>query len=112
MNETQALQIVDSLANGMDPETGEIYPPESPYQRATVVRALFVARGALERASEMARRRETLPGNTGKPWSAEEDERLASGYDHGKSVVDLAREHDRTRGSIQARLVKLGKIRL
>jgi hypothetical protein len=112
MNETQALHIIESLANGVDPETGEPYPAESPYQRAPIVRALFVAQAALERASETARRREALPANTGKPWSGEDDARLAAGYDEGKSVVDLAREHDRTRGSIQARLVKLGKIRL
>jgi hypothetical protein len=111
MNETQALHIVESLANGVDPETGEVYPPESPYQRAHIVRALFVARQALERASETARRREGLPQNTGKPWAAEEDVRLAAGFDEGKSMVDLARAHDRTRGSIQARLVKLGKMR-
>ncbi len=112
MNEADALHIVESLANGVDPETGELYPPESPYQRASVIRALFTAKEALERASEFARRRGALPANTGKPWSAEEDARLAAGYDEGKSALDLARVHDRTRGSIQARLVKLGKVRL
>jgi hypothetical protein len=111
MNETQALHIVESLANGVDPETGEVYPPESPYQRAHIVRALFAAREALEKANETERRRQNLPANTGKPWSVEEDARLAGAFDEGKSMVDLARAHDRTRGSIQARLVKLGKIR-
>jgi hypothetical protein len=111
MNETQALHIVESLANGVDPETGEVYPPDSPYQRAHIVRALFVARQALEQASESERRRQALPANTGKPWAEDDDARLSAGYDEGKSLTDLAREHDRTRGSIQARLVKLGKIR-
>jgi hypothetical protein len=111
MNDTQALHIVESLANGVDPETGEVYPPESPYQRAHIVRALFVARQALEKATESERRRQSLPSNTGKPWSPEEDERLALAFDEGKPMVELARGHDRTRGSIQARLVKLGKIR-
>ena len=112
MNEAQALNILESLANGTDPQTGEIYPPDSPYQRAEVVRALFLARAALERASESAKRRQALPVNTGKPWSGDDDARLAAGYDAGRSVLELAREHDRTQGSIQARLVKLGKIRL
>lgn len=103
MNEAEALHVVESLANGVNPETGEQYPPESPYQRARVVRALFAAKEALERAYQFARRRESLPANTGKPWSTEEDTRLAAGYDEGKSALDLAREHDRTRGSIQAR---------
>jgi hypothetical protein len=112
MNETQALSIIDSLANGVDPDTGECYPSDSPYQRATVIRALFVARSALERARQSARRREGLPSNTGKPWSDEDDARLGAGYDQGKSLADLAREHERTRGSIQARLAKLGKMSL
>jgi hypothetical protein len=111
MNDTQALHIVESLANGVDPETGEVYPPDSPYQRAPIVRALFAAREALERASESERRRQSLPTNTGAPWAADEDSRLAAAFDEGKSLVDLARAHDRTRGAIQARLVKLGKMR-
>ena len=112
MNETQALHIVESLANGVDPETGEVYPPESPYQRAHIVRALFVARQALEKATETERRRQNLPANTGKPWSSEEDDRLATAFHEGRSMIELARAHERTRGSIQARLVKLGKIRM
>src|SRR4051794_26276959 len=95
MNDTQALHIVESLANGVDPETGEVYPPESPYQRAHIVRALFVARQALERASESARRREGLPAKTGKPWTVEEDEQLITAFDGGSSMVDLARALDR-----------------
>ncbi len=33
MNEVQALQIVRALADGVDPESGEVYPPSSPYQK-------------------------------------------------------------------------------
>ncbi len=111
MNNTQAFAIIDSLANGVDPETGEVYPPESPYQRAHIVRAMFVARQALEQAAARESRKDKLPGNTGKPWTAEEDTQLCEGYDGGAALVALARTHDRTRGSIQARLVRLGKIR-
>ena len=112
MNGVQALNIVTALANGVDPETGEVYPPESPYQRAHIVRALFAASRALELFNEAEQRKQRLPANTGKPWSDEDDARLGGGYDAGRSVEELAREHNRTRGSIQARLVKLGKLRL
>jgi hypothetical protein len=112
MTEIQALNIVTALANGVDPETGEVYPPESPYQRSHIVRALFAATRALERASEAEQRKQRLPANTGKPWSGEDDVRLGEAYDAGRTVEDLAREHNRTRGSIQARLMKLGKLRL
>lgn len=112
MNDVQALNIVTALANGVDPETGEVYPPESPYQRSHIVRALFAATRALERSSEAEQRKQRLPANTGKPWSVEDDKKLAESYDAGRMVEELAREHNRTRGSIQARLIKLGKLRL
>jgi len=111
MNEIQALQIVRALADGVDPESGEVYPQGSPYQKPDTVRALFIATRALERASEWEQRRQRLPANAGKPWSNEEDVRLAAGFDSGRSEIELAREHQRTFSSIHARLVKMGKIR-
>ena len=111
MNEIQALQIVRALADGVDPESGEVYPPQSPYQKPNTVRALYIATRALESASESEQRRQRLPSNTGKSWSDEEDARLAAGFDAGRSERELAREHQRTFSSIRARLVKLGKLR-
>jgi hypothetical protein len=111
MNEVQALQIVQALANGVDPESGEMYPSDSPYQKPDTVRALFFASKALERATEWEQRRKRLPVNAGKPWSDEEDTRLAAGFDAGRPTNELAREHQRTLASIQARLIKMGKIR-
>lgn len=111
MNEVQALQIVRALANGVDPASGEVYPPESPYQKPDTVRALFMASRALERVAESEQRRGRLPSNAGKPWSEDDDVRLAAGFDAGKSQPELAREHQRTQASIQARLVRMGKVR-
>ncbi len=49
MNPSEAVSIVRSHANGVDPAPGEGFPGESPYQRAEIVRALFAAAEALER---------------------------------------------------------------
>ena len=110
MTHTDAVNIVQSLAHGVDPESGEVYPQGSPYQRAEVVRALFIALQALERSSDAEKRKQRLPENTGKPWPEEEDVLLASGFDQGKSEIELARTHQRTQAGVHARLVKLGKI--
>ena len=110
MNEMQALNIVRALADGVDPESGEVYPPQSPYQKPDTVRALFVAARALERAGEWEQRRKRLPVNAGKPWSQEDDARLAEGFDSGKSTLELAREHQRTLASVRARLIRMGKM--
>lgn len=50
------------------------------------------------------------PAHQGKPWSAEEDERLTAGFDGLVSVPDLAKAHQRDIGGIQSRLTKLGRL--
>ena len=48
MDESTALEIVMKLVDGVDPRTGEKLPPESPYQDAETIRALFTAVLALK----------------------------------------------------------------
>jgi hypothetical protein len=105
MDTSEALTVVRALADGVDPVTGEIFPPDSAFQRAHTVRALMVAAEALAAARG---KRAHLPQKTGKPWTDVEDERLRAGYANGLSVVDLAAEHHRTTGGIRARLLRNG----
>jgi hypothetical protein len=42
MDHDRAKEIIRSLADGRDPATGEQFPPDSPYQQAHTVRALFM----------------------------------------------------------------------
>jgi hypothetical protein len=51
-----------------------------------------------------------MPTNTFVRWTAEEEERLAAGFDAGKTSAELAKLHNRSRAAIEARLLKLGKI--
>ncbi|HEY6642563.1 hypothetical protein [Povalibacter sp.] len=73
MEEARAIAIVSALANGVNPSTGEIFPGDSPYQSADVVRALFLVTRLLEARPTKARERPATPGNAGKPWTADED---------------------------------------
>jgi hypothetical protein len=68
MNIPEALQTVRSLAEGVDPISGEIFSDDSTYQYPRVIRSLYEAVKALERAEERQRRESRLPGNAGKPW--------------------------------------------
>jgi hypothetical protein len=43
MEKQHALKILNSLANGVHPATGEVYAADSPYQHPDTVRALFEA---------------------------------------------------------------------
>ena len=110
MNQTEALSIVRSLANGVDPESGEVFPAESAYQRAQTVRALYAAAEALDRAERFERRKQQLPPKIGEPWSEDEDRRLLAGFDAGRGLPDLATAHQRTQTGIRARLVKYGRL--
>lgn len=48
MDEHKALKIVMDLADGVDPQSGNTLPPESPYQNPETIRALFAATLALK----------------------------------------------------------------
>ena len=111
MERQQALRILNSLANGVHPATGEVFAADSPYQHPDTVRALFEAVRSLDRAQDGGKRKDPeVPSSTFVRWTPEEEERLAAGFDAGKTSAELAKLHNRTRAAIEARLLKLGKI--
>ena len=111
MSPLEAKRIVEALASGIDPETGEVLPAQSTFNSPQVIRALFVAGKALDRAAKRAERDNSLPGNAGRSWSDEEDKELLALFDSGAPVKSIAAEHGRTQGAIAARLVRLGRIK-
>ena len=106
----EALDIVRKLANGVHPETGEMVTSDSMYQHPQAVRALHCAIVALEFRQERERTRRFLPANAGKTWSDQEDAQICDELRHGINFERIAKAHNRTVGSIIARLVRLGKI--
>ena len=66
--------------------------------------------GALEFQQQRERARKFLPKNAGKAWSHQEDAQICDEIRRGFSFEKIAQMHDRTNGSIIARLVRLGKI--
>jgi hypothetical protein len=112
MDDNKALSIVSALANGVNPQTGEMFEIDSPYQAADVIRALYVAVRALEMSNRSKARgnRARLPANAGKPWAEQEDRDLLEKFDAGLSVAELAQAHDRTLAGIQARLERHGRL--
>jgi hypothetical protein len=117
MEKEQALRILNALANGVHPATGEKFAADSPYQHPDSVRALFEAMRAVEGGAAPApapapeRKAPQLPqSGSGSRWSTEEEQRLATAFDAGRTVDELARAHSRSRAAIEARLVRLGKM--
>lgn len=110
MSPLEAKIIIESLADGIDPETGEILPEQSAFNSSQVVRALFVAVKALDKAVKQEQRNNSLPDKAGKSWSDEEERELLSSFDAGISIKELATKHGRTPGAIVSRLARFGKI--
>ena len=110
MEREAALKILQQLANGVDPHTGEVFRADSPYQHPQTVRALYLALEAMQQPVQ--RKAKSLPDNAGKPWSPEDDQTLGAGFDAGKDPKQLAVEHKRTEWAVKTRLAKMGKIEL
>jgi hypothetical protein len=102
-----AQQIIDTLAQGIHPVTGEAMPEDSPYNAPPVIRALFAVSQALQ--GQRPRQRQQ-PSNAGKAWRGEEDAQLASGFDAGTDMKQLAADLGRTAFAVETRLIKLGKL--
>lgn len=110
-----ARQIIDTLAQGIHPVTGEAMPDDSPYNAPPVIRALHTVARALEAAgtppgAEPPKGRAPLPPNAGKKWTDQEDTALETAFDAGIPLKQVAQELGRTAFAVEQRLVKLGKI--
>lgn len=107
MDAKRAKELLEILADGVNPLTGEILPDGDSCNQAEIVRALHVAVKTLEVAEKRSR---PQPENAGKPWTVEDDKALCEMFDLGYSKKDIAAHFKRSGGSIAARLVRLGRI--
>ncbi len=100
----QALLIIEKLAAGYDPQSGEALGPEHILHRPEVIRALVLALHSLEsRTSGPGRSAE----RAGAAWGKNEDTELRELFASRVSLQEIANSLQRTRGSITARLVRL-----
>ena len=101
-----------TTASGV-PYKGITYSPDAQqfiFDNIDSIAALAAAENAAK-ASEKAEKEEQKArstANAGKPWTKEDDDRLAGMYRDGAGIKELCAELGRTRGSIDARLAKLG----
>lgn len=113
MDRESVLRYWRAWAEGIDPATGATLSPDHPGQQPDTLRVVYATLALLEPSAAAAAPPavgRSWPPNAGRPWSTEDDEALASAFDAGATVAALATQLGRTRGAINARLVKLGKI--
>lgn len=117
------LKIVEALANGIDPITGELLPSESPYNHPDVIRALFKTLDFVKNPAKKAPKVKKTPEqkqaenvengltkNAGLPWTDEQRADLAQQFSSGVEIKVLAEIHGRTNGAITSELKKQGLI--
>lgn len=105
MDIIKAREIIRTLADGVDPTTGEVLPNESVYNSPEIIRALFVV---LEATAPVHTPQYDTHRNAGKPWTSIEDEKLKDEFTDKISISDIAKEHGRTYKAIESRLDHLG----
>lgn len=108
MDTAKAIKIVSALAKGINPRTGEEFSEKNPYRNPRTIRALLMAVRGLEQIKKNEGRQ---LGNAGTPWKEKENQQLVSAFDAGRTVGQLAKNHQRTEGAIRSRLLHLGKVK-
>lgn len=106
MDKSRAKEILSVLADGVDPYTGEVLPEDHVCNKGDVLRALQIAVDALSKNNKS----KSLPENAGKPWTEKDEQELIKLYDENMPKKEICSYFKRTRGSIAARLVHMGKI--
>lgn len=108
MDIERAKELLGSLAEGIDPLTGEVLPKDHVCNQPEMIRALYCVLGELDGAK--VKPEKTQPKNAGKPWTPDDDARLCQMFDEGATRRGMCEHFQRSRGAIEARLVRLGKI--
>ena len=106
MDIIRAKEIISTLAEGVDPTTGEVLPDNSVCNKGEVVRALYTVLNCLDEKKA----RKNMPANAGKPWAKEDEDLLVSLYHSGTSKKDICNTLQRSETGVAARLVHLGVI--
>ena len=104
MEISQARKIVEALADGINPVTGEVLPAEDSCNQPDVIRALNTVLKQLEAKPKKG------PKNAGAKWSAEEEQLLVKMYNSGATKREMCDRFKRTETGLAARLVHLGVI--
>ena len=108
MDIMRAKEILEILADGVNPMTGEVLPAIDSCNQVEVVRALHAVLKHINVEQEKQKRPQ--PENAGKPWTQEDEEILCRMFDTGCTRKEICNHFQRSQGAIAARLVKLGKI--
>lgn len=119
MEQDKAYSVLEALANGVDPITGECFSDDSPYNQPEVIRALFfilrnkppkkkVKKSLEEKQQENLEK--GLPMNYGLPWTQESVYSVIKDFQANMAIDTIAEKMARKPNSIIGLLKKQGAI--
>ena len=103
MDIVRAKEIVATLAEGIDPITGEVLASDHVCNNAEVVRAFYTVLAQVDVVPK-----KNYPENAGKPWTKEEEGLLLNFHAQGMTMKEIGKRMNRSSGSISSRLKKMG----
>ncbi len=116
MDKIDYLPILEALANGCDPETGEVFPDNSPYNRPQIIRALYSATNDIKTfkiksvqskaQKQEANQAKNLPINHGLKWENEDRVKLSELFNADEDIKYIAEAVGRKASSVLAELAK------
>ncbi len=106
MDINKAKEIIATLAEGVDPTTGEVLPDNSVCNKGEIVRAFYAVLNHLDEKKP----KKNTPANAGKPWTKEDEDLLVSLYRSSTPKREICKALQRTESGVAARLVHLGII--
>lgn len=119
MNQEKIVSIINALANGIDPQTGEVLPACSPYNQPEVIRALFEVIKLIPKAKKPKRSTEQKqqdniengrPKNHGLAWLEDDIDLVIGQYKLNVAINVIANKQGRKPSSIIGLLEKQGVI--
>lgn len=105
MDISYAKRLLETLADGVNPLTGEILAQNDSCNQVEIVRAIYALLAAVP-----DEKTKPVHENAGKPWTTEDDDLLCRMFDEGKTKKEICEYFKRSSGAISARLMRLGKI--